>query len=416
KQEFFNMHPTDGLVPELVGSFLVILIIGLILRRFKQPHVVSYLIAGIVLGPDVFGMITNQDTLNNMGNFGVILLLFFIGMEVSLGNFLKNWRTITFSTLLQFICNISIVYVCGHFLGWSLGRCLLLSFTISLSSTAVVIKILQDWKEIDTPIGQKVIGVLILQDIALVPIILILTFVGKKSIDVETAVLQITGAILLATLLIFALVKGKVKFPYASKLKQDHELQIFAAFVACFGLAFLSSLFYLSAALGAFVAGILVSSAKETDWVTYRMEPFRVVFVALFFVSIGMMLDLRFAVENFLNIAAVVCAVFLINSIMMAIIFRCFGGGWYKSFYAAALLSQMGEFGFVLLSTGKQLHFVDYYHYKLLISVIAITLMLSPLWIGFVRKYKIKAEQNHETEVNAVQQISYENKYPPKDV
>ncbi len=388
----------------IVGALLVILLIGLVLRRFNQPHVIGYLIAGVILGPEVLGLVTNHETLSRMGDFGVMLLLFFIGLEVSLPRLISRWRLVVTSTIAQILISVGMMILVGRFAGWPFGRSILLGFIISLSSTAVVIKILEDWKEINTPIGQKVLGILLFQDIALIPMILILNFFSSTTgIDVQTMLLQTVGSILIICMLAWVMIKGKFNLPYAEKIRQDHELQIFVALVLCFGLAFITGMFGLSSALGAFVAGVVISFSQETSWVQHRLEPFKVVFVALFFVSIGMLVDLQFVWQNLIEILSIVILVFLINSSVMAVLFRLFRHDWRSAFYAGALLSQIGEFGFVLALTGKSMGFVSDYTYQLTLSIIAFTLLFSPLWINFVKRsrdlhviklYKVKASES----------------------
>jgi CPA2 family monovalent cation:H+ antiporter-2 len=178
--------------------------------------------------------------------------------------------------------------------------------------------------------------------------------------------------------------------PFGQLLRKDNELQVFSAFMLCFGLAFITGIFNLSAALGAFVAGILISVAKETNWVYERLEPFYVVFVALFFVSIGMLVDLNFLRDNlFLALSLVVISVF-INTAVNAVIMRFLGENWRNSLYGAALLSQIGEFSFVLAGVGISAAIITEFSYQMTIVVISLTLLLSPLWILFIKRITLK--------------------------
>jgi CPA2 family monovalent cation:H+ antiporter-2 len=168
-------------------------------------------------------------------------------------------------------------------------------------------------------------------------------------------------------------------------LRKDHEMQVFAAFVACFGLALLTGLLGLSAALGAFVAGILVTAARETQWVHLSLGPFRVVLVAVFFVSIGMLLDLVFLREHWITVCLLVAVTFLANTFINAIAFRSLGRNWNQSLYGGALLSQIGEFSFVLAAVGLEADLIAYTGYQITLAVIFLTLLLSPGWIALVK-------------------------------
>jgi len=148
----------------------------------------------------------------------------------------------------------------------------------------------------------------------------------------------------------------------------------------------ITGLFGLSTALGAFVAGMLVGAARETQWVHSSLEPFRVIFVALFFVSIGMLVYLIFIKDHWFQIGALVMAVIITNTFINAVIIRLLGDSWPDSLYSGALLSQIGEFSFVLAAVGMQSNLVSSYGYQLTVTVIALSLMISPAWIATSRK------------------------------
>lgn len=379
------MH-LDPIMPALVASLVAILIIGLLLRRFRLPHVVGYLIAGIVLGPHGLALITDDDVLSRLGAIGVVLLLFFIGMEVSPKRLLTNWKVAVIGTLFQILISIGCVWVLGQWLDWPLARSILLGFVISLSSTAVVLKILQDWGELDSEVGQDVLGVLLVQDLAIIPMLIVIGFMGGEPPTLATIALEIIGGVVMLGLVTWLIVKETIHLPLSSWLQDDHEMQVFAAFIICFGLALFTGIMGLSTALGAFAAGMLVATARETQWVHHILEPFRVVFITLFFVSIGMLVDLRFLVENWPQITLLVIAVYLTNTLVNAVILRLLGDDWHGSLYAGALLSQIGEFSFVLAAVGLQASIITDYGYQVVIAVIAVSLLLSPFWIMLLKK------------------------------
>jgi CPA2 family monovalent cation:H+ antiporter-2 len=206
---------------------------------------------------------------------------------------------------------------------------------------------------------------------------------GEK-LDPQTLTLQICGAVLTLALLAWMTVGKHVHVPLGKKLRGDHELQVFFAFGLCLGLALLTGLFQLSSALGAFVAGMLVGVARETNWVHHRLEPFRVVFVAVFFVSIGMLVDVRFVMDNLILIVAMVAAVFFGNTVINATVLRVLGDPWRYSIYAGAHLAQIGEFSFVLAAVGVKNDLISGYAYQFAVAVIALSLALSPAWIGLI--------------------------------
>src|SRR3989338_9231106 len=170
---------------------------------------------------------------------------------------------------------------------------------------------------------------------------------GGQQFDAASFITKLFGAFILIVLLFFILIK-KVRIPIIRKLVENPELQIFTALVACFGLAAFTSFFGLSAALGAFFAGILVSSYRKPGWAHNSLHPFKVVFVAVFFVYIGMLIDLPFLKENILIISLLVIAVLTINTILNTILLYFLKTKFKESLYAGALLAQIGEFSFLI--------------------------------------------------------------------
>ncbi|MDH3672740.1 MAG: cation:proton antiporter [Gammaproteobacteria bacterium] len=378
------MH-LDPAMPYVVGVVLAILVIGLLLRAIRQPHVVAYLVAGLILGPHGLGIVQDQETISRLGAIGVVLLLFFVGMEVSPKRLVSNWKVALIGTLLQVLISIACVWLLGIWLGWPIQKTVLIGFVISLSSTAVVLKLLQDWRELETKAGQDVLGVLLVQDLAVVPMLIIVSLMGDTHWETGAIVLQVIGGVGILAFLAFLVIKDTVHLPLAGWLKNDHEMQIFAALAVCFGFASLTAFFELSTALGAFAAGMLIGVARETQWVHRTLESFRVVFIALFFVSIGMLVNLDFLRDQWIKVAILVFTVLLTNTFINATILRLLGDRWRQSLYAGALLSQIGEFSFILAAVGLQVKIIVDAGYQLAIAVISISLLLSPIWISIFK-------------------------------
>ncbi|HEY5734675.1 MAG TPA: cation:proton antiporter, partial [Gammaproteobacteria bacterium] len=242
------MH-LDPALPPAVAALFVVLIVVILLTRLRQPHVVGYLLTGIILGPHVFGLITDQELVARLGNIGVVLLLFFIGMEISPRRLLKSWRIAVIGTIAQILISVLVVWLVGKYLGWTLSRSVLLGFVISLSSTAVVLKILQDKKELDSDTGQNVLGVLLFQDMAIIPMLIIIGLMSGNELAPLELSMQISGGVVMLLLAGWIIAKESIRLPLGNWIKQDHELQIFMALTLCFGLALLTGIFQLSTAL-----------------------------------------------------------------------------------------------------------------------------------------------------------------------
>lgn len=378
----------DPILLQIVGATLVILVAALVTRLLRQPHVIGYIVAGVLLGPSGFEFFQEYQLMHRMGEFGVVLLLFFVGMETTPHKLLANWRITFFGTGVQIASSVFLLGMIGWWLGWPLGRIVLMGFVISLSSTAVVLNYLRDTGQLRAKIGQDALGILLAQDLALIPMLLIVGLMSGETLDRDTVLLQVVGSLLALALLAWMTVGKRVRLPLPQRVRQDHELQVFIAFGLCLGFALISGFFQLSAALGAFLAGMLVGVSRETNWVHHRLEPFRIVFVAVFFVSIGLLVDLPFVFENPILVVGLTLAVFLGNTAINALIFRGLGDPWRYSIYAGAMLAQIGEFSFVLAAVGAKGDLISEFTYRLVIAVIALSLLLSPAWIATVKGFQ----------------------------
>ena len=257
------MVALDPFTPVIVTITFAIFLLSFFLKIFKMPSVITYIIAGVILGPGVLGLINDFDMISTLGTLGVVLLLFFIGMEISVKNLMKNWKVALYGTTFQILLSVGVMLLMGYFLDWPYQRGILLGFVISLSSTAVILKILKNNDEMKSREGQNVVSVLLMQDIIIIPMIIILGYIGGDSHSVTEIYKQIFGALLLILIVVWVVKKKEFDLPFMDKINGDRELQVFIALLVCFGLSFIASLFGLSSALGAFVAGIVISSARE---------------------------------------------------------------------------------------------------------------------------------------------------------
>lgn len=379
------MH-LDPILPVFVGIILALLLLALVARAVRQPLIIGYLLAGLIMGPAGLGLVEDAETIGRLGAVGVVLLLFFIGLEVSPPSLTANWRVALVGTTLQIVATTALVFVFGEFLGWPFGRSILLGFVVSLSSTAVILKLLKDQGELETKVGQDVLGVLLTQDMFVIPMLIVIGLVAGERPDIGQAGLQFGGAAVLIGIVVWITIRKEFHLPFGKLIRDDQEFQVLAALLICFGLALLSGLLNLSTALGAFVAGMVIRAAREVEWAEDSLESFRVVFIALFFASIGMLVDLEFVVRHWWTILVLVLIVIVANTAINAAIMRLFGRSWRDSFYAGALLSQIGEFSFVLAAVGFQTGVINDFGYQMTIATVSISLLISPAWIALVKR------------------------------
>jgi len=403
------MH-MDSILLAFVAVIFMLAVPAVVARIVRQPYAVGYIVAGVVMGPTVLGLVNDTEFLTRLGAIGVLLLLFFVGMEVSPRKLGANWVVAVFGTLVQISVTTGIIVGLGYLLEWPLAKSVLVGFIVSLSSTAVILKLLEDWKELDTRPGQDVLSILLVQDLAIIPMLIGVGLLGGEGWDRNTLIMQGMGAVLLVGLAVWVSTRTSFSLPMGRLIRGDRELQVLAALVICFGLALVSGLLDLSSALGAFVAGMIIHAAKETRWVDQSLHGFRVIFIAFFFLSVGMLINVNFLLEQWWMVALMVVVAVFANTFINAGILRLFGRPWPEALYAGALLSQIGEFSFVLASVGWTVGLLTEVVYQGAVSVIAISLVLSPAWIGVVkwhlrRRYGWQTSQLREPPPSATEEI-----------
>ncbi len=309
-----------------------------------------------------------------------------------------SWRVALWGSILQVGASVGLVALLGGVLGRPLPECVLLGFVVSLSSTAVVAKLLHEGGELGSRAGRHVLAILLAQDVAIIPMLVGVQLLAGGEVPTQQLVLQVGGSAAFLAVLAWALTRRQLRLPLGHLLRKDPELQVFAALILCFGLALVSALVGLSAALGAFLAGVILSSARETDWVRQRLDSFHVVFLGLFFVSIGMLIDLSFLAHNLPRVALLVAAILVTNTFINAGILRLLGDSRRSSLYAGALLAQVGELSFLLVTAGYGGGLIGESGYQTALATIALSLLLSPAWIALFRRLTNAGQEEEASE------------------
>ncbi len=377
------------LISEFGGTISFICILGILvvgagflLKRIHQPNLVAYIIIGVIIGPHAFDLIEDENSIKKLGEMGIILLFFFIGMEIDLGDFIKSWRLAVFGTLGQILVSIAVLFGIGYFFDWPLARILVLGTVIALSSSAVIFKLLEEKELMKQQIGQHVINILLSQDIAIAPILIIVSLVGGGANDTASLIMTLTGGILFTGIIIYVYSVKEINWlPFKKEVYTDHELQVFLALFFCFSGALLASFFHISEALGAFVGGLVMHAARASSWIHDAIHSFRILFVAIFFISIGAQLDLQFLLANWVELSVVLIAVYLTNHFINAVILRYYDNTWSDALLGGALLGQIGELSFLICMTAFNLAILSTYAYNFTISLISLTIIISPFWI-----------------------------------
>lgn len=382
--------------PELTAAALVALaalLCGVVMTRFRQPAIVGYILAGIVLGPSGLGLVSNRDAVSTLAEFGVLMLLFVVGIELDIRRFVQGWRVAVFATIIQIAGAVGTALLLRQFLGWSFGLAMVLGFAVAVSSTAVVIKMLESSGDLDKPVGRTIIGILIAQDMAVVPMMLFLGGLERKGI-MPLDLIKVVFSVVFLVVLFWLLLRQKLRLPITDKLAKSPELGPLAALAWCFGAATLSGLMDLSPAYGAFLAGVVIGNSPQRETVLKHAAPVQSVLLMVFFLSIGLLLDFKFIWKNLGQVLTLLLMVTLFKTMLNVTALRLLGQDWRHAAYAGVALAQIGEFSFLLAEVGKAGRLITASETKLVVAVTVLSLVLSPFWLLTMRRLRQMAHTN----------------------
>jgi CPA2 family monovalent cation:H+ antiporter-2 len=355
----------------------------LLCYRIRIPPVIGLLLTGVLMGPTGLRLVSDPRQVELSAEIGVIFLLFLIGAEFSLERIRQIKRAFFLGGTLQSGLTIVVVTGIAAIAGYSFSRSLFIGFIVALSSTAIVLKIYSDRKEMETPQGKVLTGILLFQDFLIVPMIVLAPVLAGA---VRASAMEVAGRFGLSLVMV-ALVFATARFLMPRVLfhivrTHVRELFVLGGLFICLGMALLTQNFGFSLALGAFVAGIILSESEYSPQMVADIIPFRDVFSSLFFISIGMLLDLGYALSHAPVLLAVAAAMVAVKAGAAAIAVRALS---YTPRIVAAVglgLAQIGEFSFVLLQVGQGNGLIDRDLYQLFISSALLTMLATP---GLVR-------------------------------
>jgi CPA2 family monovalent cation:H+ antiporter-2 len=374
----------DPLLSTTLMCLLILLMIFL-LKKFCQPYLIAYITAGILLGPQVCRVYEDTAAISNIGEIGIILMMFFLGMEINIPDRKSLLIQPVIAQLIKIGLSFLLVLGLSRLFRWPVGDMLLLATLLIFNSTAVVSEYLKKNEELDTHYGQIVLNILLLQDILLGPTLTIL----QLRTDGGMIPYKIAGGVIGSGLLILLLMairnRNLIQLSILRSIQHDHELQVFCGGLICLGFAAMAQTIGLSAPVGSFAAGLFIGRAGAFSWLEHVFRPFKVFFVALFFVSVGLMFDIRYFTGHLWLIIASSVVVLVVNSGLSSVVFRTLSFSWRDSLYCGALLSQTGEFGIVALSLAHTYGIIGPEFFKAGIAITCLTLLLSTLWMSMLK-------------------------------
>ena len=371
--------------------FSVALLCGLLLMRFKQPAIIGYIVAGVILGPSGFQIIEETEAAKTLAELGVLLLLFLIGMELSLRAFKTVYKLASVIVLVQVVFSILVTSIIGIAMSWDWQQGILLGFVLAVSSTAVTVKVLADRGELRTHFGRITVGILIAQDLAVVAMLLVIEALNpNKQFDLWIIPKTIGAIIFVITIVRFLSKRERIRLPLAIRqaFGADREVVPIAALAFCGICATTSGLIGLSTAFGSFLAGLIVGNSSERQIVLRSTRPIQSVLLVVFFLSVGLLIDVGFFFENLGTLIVVFILATIAKGLINIIAVRIAGQPWEQSVLVGVTLGQIGEFAFVIASVGFTVNAIDSEGYKIAVAVIALSLMLGPAWVVLERRLR----------------------------
>ena len=372
----------EHLIKDLTLLLLVSLPISIIFHRIKLPSIVGFIIAGIIIGPHGLLLIDDLESVKNLAEIGVILLLFVIGLEFSLGRVLKNLLRVMGAGGLQVGLTGLAVYFIGSGFGLPQNESIVLGLLVALSSTAVVLKMITDRAEIDTPHGQTCIGILLFQDVCVVPVMLIIPLLSGAT---QHSAIYFAGTLLksvAAVVIIFLLSRMLVPrlLEAIARLGSREHLTLLVILIVL-GTGWASYAVGLTVALGAFIAGLILSESEYNHQISIEILPLKDYFVSIFFISVGMLLEIDLflaSAPSYLGWAAILIGIKFLIAFLATAVFR---NSFRISFVVGLRLAQVGEFSLVLAGLALEQNIFTETQYQSFLIISIISLLVSPVLI-----------------------------------
>ncbi|OJF97338.1 sodium:proton antiporter [Pararhizobium antarcticum] len=362
-------------------------ILGLGFLRLRQPPLVGFILAGIALGPTGFGLIASSGNVTLLAEMGVVVLLFFIGMELSIKAFVLSLRQSLIVAGGQILAALAAAALIALITGATLAEGLILGFVIAMSSTVVAMKMLDDMGELRSETGRIAVGVLIAQDIAVVPMLILVSSLGGDELNISAMLVKMVVAIALLGGLVWWFGRhGKLRIPFSEDIEDKVEILALGALGLCFTAAALSGLAGMSPAYGAFLAGIVLGNSTLRSRIIPVIEPIQSILLVVFFLSIGLLIDLTFVGENFWTVLSAAIIVIAAKTVLNIFLLRRTGSSPQVALVAGLSMAQIGEFSFVLAAAGLSAGALDLDIYRVAIAVTAVSLLVSPLWVSLMHR------------------------------
>ena len=370
------------LLPDITIIFGLAVIVVLVCHRFKIPSLVGLLLTGILCGPHGLGLVETAHDVEILSELGVILLLFTIGLELSLDDLTRLRRPVFLGGSSQMLLTWLAFFTLSMATGFAPGPAILYGMLAALSSTAITLTTLQERAEMEAPHGRVSLGILVFQDLMAVPLMLSVPLLAGRTFGFTNSIVYTVGkGALVLVLLVVASRKLMPRLLLSIVRTRSRELFLLTALAICMAVSLLTAAIGLSLSLGAFLAGLLLSSSAYRENLHEAVLPFKDVFTALFFISIGMLLNVRPALQQLPDILEVTALVLVIKAVLAGAATRIVGYPTRTAVLTGLALCQVGEFSFILAKAGFDQHIIVEHSYQLFLASSILTMILAPFLI-----------------------------------
>jgi len=377
----------DNIILITLITGIIAVALSIILKKFDVPPIIGYIFSGAIIGT-VAGLGNNENhILEHIAEFGIVFLMFTIGLEIKLENLIQMKKQVFTFGFLQVILSIVIVTILSYYIfHFDIKTSLVIGFALSLSSTAIVLKILNDTNEISKPYGQNTLGILIFQDLAVIPILLMLTIFSDNTSTISSMIIDIIQAAI--ALVIVMILFGKYLLDPILKIVDNanaHELFIMIVLIIAIGASYLAHWFGFTYSLGAFIGGMLIAETHYKHQIEADLIPFRDLFLALFFVTVGMHIDIQFFILHIVDVFSASIAIIVLKTFIIFIIMSIFMNKT-VALQTALTISQVGEFSFVIFTQATQTNLLDKNTGQLLTLAVIISMIATPFILKKIPK------------------------------
>ncbi len=373
----------------LVIIFGLSAVVVFILGKFRIPSIIGFLAAGVLLGPYGLELIENIHLVEIFAEIGVVLLLFTIGLEFSLKGLMQLRKAIFVGGFFQVSITALIAFAVVYYSGFNIAQSVIMGMLVSLSSTAIVLKLLADRAELDSPHGRVSLGVLIFQDFCVVLFILIVPMLKGSNGDAKDIIIVLVESLIFIAVVILAARWLVPLLLHQIVHTRMRELFVISIIFICLGTAYMTYKLGFSLALGAFIAGLVISESEYSYQAISDILPFKDSFNGLFFISIGMLMDINFFLSHALVIILIVTGIIAGKTVLSTLAVLLSQNNLRVSFHSALILSQIGEFAFVLAVTALKEGLMSENMYQMFLSSSIITMLLTPLLVASAPRISI---------------------------